>query len=113
MLEENGQLRRALVEAEARLRGVVTKCPPGMGTHGRASDLAASKIVELSKRVRELTADLEVARMRCRTVELSSLTATPCEPLEKGQGLRNYNTCLGVMLSKGTKLMIIMLLLLV
>lgn len=106
-------MRRALVEAEARLRGVVTKCPPGMGTHGRASDLAASKIVELSKRVRELTADLEVARMRCRTVELSSLTATHCEPLEKGQGLRNnYNTCLGVMLSKETKLVIIMLLLL-
>lgn len=80
------------MEAEARLRGVVTKCPPGMATHGRASDLAASKIVELSKRVRELTADLEVARMRCRTVELSSLTASYSEPVEKGQGLENYDS---------------------
>lgn len=74
LLRENAILQRSLVESEARLRGV-QKYPPAMAMHGRASDLAASKIVELTKRVRELTADLEVAKLRCRNTEISSITS--------------------------------------
>lgn len=92
MLEENSQLRKLLAEAEARLRGVVSKCPPGLGNHGRASDLAASKIVELSKRVRELTADLEVAKMKCRTLEMRSVTNMTLQPQEEQEkGVRYVN----------------------
>ncbi|KAK2587141.1 hypothetical protein KPH14_002899 [Odynerus spinipes] len=72
---ENGCLRRALEEAEEKLRNVEenasrSQLPINLG---KSSEMAAAKIVELSKRCREQTAEIEVLKTKCKTLE-GSLT---------------------------------------
>ncbi|XP_014252985.1 coiled-coil domain-containing protein 13 [Cimex lectularius] len=68
---ENLRLRKCLQEAEKKLcdsRGTVDIPSPLRGL-GRSSDLAASKIVELSKKVRELNAKLGTAQSKAQSAE--------------------------------------------
>lgn len=67
---ENGSLRRSLEEMSDELFQTKQKLSkPTLPLAGRASEIAASKIAELSKKLREQTAELEGMRTRAKEAE--------------------------------------------
>ena len=93
MKDENGRLYKLLSERDFELRklrkkqevAAFTGLPPG----GIAAEAASSKIVELSKKVRELTAELETERTKVKQM------AKKCLDLQKEVGQRSScsNNC--------------------
>lgn len=87
MKDENGRLYKLLSERDFELRklhkkleiATITGVPPG----GIAAEAASSKIVELSKKVRELTAELEAERTKVKQL------ARKCVDLQKEVGQRS------------------------
>ncbi|CAG2053605.1 unnamed protein product, partial [Timema podura] len=80
LTDENGRLHRCLGERESELHIAIEKLECNEKRHiasslsvlsnqGQTSDLAASKIVELSKKVRELSSEIEIQKRKCRLVE--------------------------------------------
>ncbi|XP_076245371.1 uncharacterized protein LOC143185927 [Calliopsis andreniformis] len=67
---ENGCLRRALEEAEEKLqKKQTTQETIQTAILGKPNEIAAAKIIELSKRCREQTAELEVLKSKCKNLE--------------------------------------------
>ncbi|XP_017765972.1 PREDICTED: spindle pole body component 110 [Eufriesea mexicana] len=79
LIAENGCLRRALEEAEEKIhrRQGVSETVQSM-ILGKPNELATGKIIELSKRCREQTAEIEVLKSKCRNLEIH-LTARETE----------------------------------
>nr|CAD7454083.1 unnamed protein product [Timema tahoe] len=80
LTDENGRLHRCLGERESELHIANEKLECNEKRHiasslsvlsnqGQTSELAASKIVELSKKVRELSSEIEIHKRKCRMVE--------------------------------------------
>lgn len=75
MTAENGCLRRSLEETEEKLKELrnkknsLTESERASLAGGRASEIAASKIIELSKKLRDQTAEIEVLKTRCKSLE--------------------------------------------
>nr|XP_031839439.1 coiled-coil domain-containing protein 13 [Nomia melanderi] len=67
---ENGCLRRALDESEEKLQRKQSEATVPAPIFGKPSELAAAKIIELSKRCREQTAEIEVLKSKCKTLEI-------------------------------------------
>ncbi|PSN36612.1 hypothetical protein C0J52_10448 [Blattella germanica] len=68
LTQENGQLRRCLEECETELQRSVQKenvSLPG----SRVSEMASSMVKELSKRIRDLTAEMEGYKNKCKVLE--------------------------------------------
>lgn len=70
MTAENGCLRRALGEAEEKLQKKQTT-PEVATILGKPNEIAAAKIIELSKRCREQTAEIEVLKSKCKSLEMT------------------------------------------
>ncbi|XP_046415672.1 coiled-coil domain-containing protein 13 [Neodiprion fabricii] len=84
---ENGCLRRALEECEEKLQSHIRKANSQVTlSSGLAGEIAASKIVELSKKCREQTAEVEVLKTRCKTLE-SKLAENEKEPRKNSENL--------------------------
>ncbi|EEB12447.1 conserved hypothetical protein [Pediculus humanus corporis] len=67
---ENGSLRRSLEEMQDELNNSKRKLSkPGLPIAGRASEIAANKIAELSKKLREQNAELESMKNRAKDAE--------------------------------------------
>nr|CAD7424798.1 unnamed protein product [Timema monikensis] len=80
LTDENGRLHRCLGERESELHIANEKLQCNEKRHiasslsvlsnqGQTSELAASKIVELSKKVRELSSEIEIQKRKCRLAE--------------------------------------------
>nr|CAD7196018.1 unnamed protein product [Timema douglasi] len=80
LTDENGRLHRCLGERESELHIANEKLECNEKRHmasslsvlsnqGQTSELAASKIVELSKKVRELSSEIEIQKRKCRLAE--------------------------------------------
>ena len=85
MKDENGRLYKLLSERDFELRKKqdevkLSGLPPG----GIAAEAASSKIVELSKKVREMTAELEAERSKVKQL------AKKCFDLHNEVGHRSY-----------------------
>ena len=63
------KLTRALKKSEMKLKNNRSKSPSPLEGIGRSSELAANKIVELSKKIRELNAELGTAQNKARIAE--------------------------------------------
>lgn len=67
---ENGSLRRSLEEMQDELNNVKRKpSKSSLPLTGRASDIVTSKIVELSKKLRERNAEFEAMKTRAKDAE--------------------------------------------
>lgn len=84
MTSENGCLKRCLEEKEEELKKCLqsTDALRARSMVGRASDLAASKIVELTKKIRHLNAEVEKERHKAKVLhkKLSDLETSNNEP---------------------------------
>nr|CAD7572029.1 unnamed protein product [Timema californicum] len=80
LTDENGRLHRCLGERESELHIANEKLQCNekrqmasslsvLSNQGQTSELAASKIVELSKKVRELSSEIEIQKRKCRLAE--------------------------------------------
>lgn len=70
LITENGCLRRALEEMEEKVRkkGIVEN---GQSIIlGKPNEIATAKIIELSKKCREQTAEIEVLKSKCKNLEI-------------------------------------------
>lgn len=75
MTAENGCLRRALEEAEEKIQrkqGIIETTQTTI--LGKPNEVATAKIIELSKRCREQTAEIEVLKSKCKNFETSLTT---------------------------------------
>lgn len=72
MTAENGCLRRALEEAEEKMQKKqgAAEAIQSATILGKPSEMAAAKIIELSKRCREQTAEIEVLKSKCKSLEI-------------------------------------------
>lgn len=82
MKDENGRLYRLLSEKDQEIRQLkkkqdAEKALVAAGVSGMTNDSAAMKIVELSKKVRELTAEVESERTKAKQL------ARKCQELGK------------------------------
>ncbi|XP_034173319.1 uncharacterized protein LOC117601090 isoform X2 [Osmia lignaria lignaria] len=70
LIAENGCLRRALEESEGKIRKKEGIAETAQGTILRKpNEIAAAKIIELSKRCREQIAEIEVLKSKCKNLE--------------------------------------------
>ncbi|CAL7946261.1 unnamed protein product [Xylocopa violacea] len=72
LVAENGCLRRALEEAEEKIQKKQEIAEVAQSTVlGKPNELATAKIIELSKRCREQTAEIEVLKSKYKNLEIS------------------------------------------
>ena len=87
MKDENGRLYKLLSERDFELRKLRKKQDdaklPGLPAGGIAAEAASSKIVELSKKVREMTAELEAEKSKVKQL------AKKCFDLQNEVGQRS------------------------
>ena len=95
LTQENGQLRRSLEECESDLHEYIEKENKFSSSSAmfsdvpnRVSEIAASKIRELSKRVRDLTAEMEVYKSKYNAAEVK-LAAFTRENQDSDQHISN------------------------
>ncbi|CAK9830986.1 Coiled-coil domain-containing protein 13 [Anthophora retusa] len=70
LITENGCLRRALEEAEEKIQKKQGAVETAQATIlGKPHEVATVKIIELSKRCREQTAEIEVLKSKCKNLE--------------------------------------------
>lgn len=79
---ENARLKKSLQEAETKVQMKLNDLPSPLKSLGRSSDLAASKIVELSKKVRELSAKLGAAENKANNAEAQLAVYMGEQPIE-------------------------------
>ena len=91
MKDENGRLYKLLSERDFELRKLRKKQDEaklsGLPAGGIAAEAASSKIVELSKKVRELTAELEAERSKVKQL------AKKCFDLQNLQEVGRRSSC--------------------
>lgn len=63
-------MRRALDESEEKLQRKQSEAIVPAPILGKPSEVAAAKIIGLSKRCREQTAEIEVLKSKCKTLEI-------------------------------------------
>ncbi|XP_043256883.1 coiled-coil domain-containing protein 13-like [Colletes gigas] len=76
LIAENGCLRRALEEAEEKItkKQVIAETVQTKTIIGKSNEVVATKIIELSKRCREQTAEIEVLKSKCKNLEINLVT---------------------------------------
>ncbi|XP_076635480.1 coiled-coil domain-containing protein 13 [Colletes latitarsis] len=73
LIAENGCLRRALEETEEKItkKRVIAETVQTTTILGKSNEVVATKIIELSKRCREQTAEIEVLKSKCKSLEIN------------------------------------------
>ncbi|KOC68310.1 Coiled-coil domain-containing protein 13 [Habropoda laboriosa] len=92
---ENGCLRRALDEAEEKIQRDRGTAETVQGRIlGKSNELAAAKIIELSKRCREQISEIEVLKSKCKNLEynLTNNKATELENERRERGLTKIDS---------------------
>ncbi|KAL1115677.1 hypothetical protein AAG570_005967 [Ranatra chinensis] len=85
--DDNARLKRSLQEADRKLK-LKCRAPSPVKGIGRSSDMAANKIVQLSKRVRELNAELAASHRRANSAEAKLLkhqTEPPAQEIKRSE----------------------------